>query len=223
MDEERLGSFLASMDPEEPAYLTKLEEEAIRDGVPILRKETQRLLRFLIRTTQVKKILEVGTAVGYSALLMWEASGRTAGITTIENYDKRIVKAKENFARSGAETAITLLEGDAAEILPDLEDKYPLIFMDAAKGQYLSFLPKVTKLLTENGLLITDNIWQDGDILESRYAVRRRDRTIHERMREYLYQLTHSKTYDTLLLNVGDGVAISRKITEENGEAGYGA
>jgi len=211
MDEARLKSFLESLDPEEPEYLARIEADALKDSVPVIRKETQRLLRFLVRTTKAEKILEVGTAVAYSALLMWDASGKRAKITTIENYEKRIRAAEENIRSSGAEKDITLLAGDAAEILPTLEGTYPLIFMDAAKGQYLSFLPEVTRLLSDNGLLITDNIWQDGDILESRYAVRRRDRTIHERMREYLYRLTHSDDYDTLLLNVGDGVALSRK------------
>ena len=106
---------------------------------------------------------------------------------------------------------IELLEGDADVILDDLEGSYPMIFMDAAKGQYLHFLPKVTRLLTEGGILITDNVLQEGDVCESRYAVTRRNRTIHSRMREYLYQLTHSDTYETVILNIGDGVALSVK------------
>ncbi len=211
IDADRLESFLESLDPEESCYLDEVEKEAIREKVPIIRKETQRLLRFLVMYTNPEKILEIGTAIGYSALLMWDASGRRAGITTIENYEKRIGAAKENFMRFDAGEKITLLEGDAAKILPTLKESYPMIFMDAAKGQYLSFLPEVTRLLEEGGLLITDNIWQDGDILESRYAVRRRDRTIHERMRDYLYELTHSEVYDTVLLNIGDGVALSHR------------
>lgn len=220
MDAKRLGSFLESLDPEEPEFLTKIECRALEDKVPIIRKETQRLLRFLVKYTNAERILEVGTAVGFSSLLMWEASGCRAGITTIENYDKRIEAAKENFKQCGAEAQIILLAGDAAEVLPRLTQTYQLVFMDAAKGQYLSFLPEVTRVLAEGGLLVTDNIWQDGDILESRYAVRRRDRTIHERMRAYLYELTHSEDYDTVLMDIGDGVALSCKKRSRRTENG---
>ncbi|MBR6157026.1 MAG: O-methyltransferase [Lachnospiraceae bacterium] len=210
---ERIRSFIESLEPECPQWLTDLEQQAVADMVPIIRKETQQLLRFLVRYSKPEQILEVGTAVGFSALLMWEASGRTARITTIENYEKRIPIARANFVKNGADAQITLLEGDAQEVLTTLDGTYPMIFMDAAKGQYSAFLPEVLRLLAPGGLLITDNVLQDGDLLESRYAVTRRDRTIHARMREYLYELMHSEMLDSTILNVGDGMALSVKKT----------
>ena len=211
MSPERIRSFIESLEPECPQWLTDLEQQALADMVPIIRKETQQLLRFLVRYQKPEQILEVGTAVGFSALLMWEASGKSARITTIENYEKRIPIARENFAKNGADAQITLLEGDAAEVLKTLDGAYPMIFMDAAKGQYSAFLPDVLRLLSPGGLLITDNVLQDGDLLESRYAVTRRDRTIHARMRDYLYELMHSDVLDSTILNVGDGMALSVK------------
>ena len=119
--------------------------------------------------------------------------------------------AKENFARYDKDGRITLLEGDAAEVLKELDGHYDMIFMDAAKGQYIHFLPDVLRLLSPGGLLVSDNVLQDGNIIESRYAVTRRDRTIHSRMREYLYELKHNELLETVILPVGDGVTLSTK------------
>jgi predicted O-methyltransferase YrrM len=137
-----------------------------------------------------------------------------AGITTIENGPPRIPIARENFRRAGREGQITLLEGDAGEILPELLNQghtYDWIFMDAAKGQYPILLPTAVDLLEEDGVLITDNVLFDGEIIESRYAVTRRNRTIHKRMRDYLYTLTHHELLQTTVLPVGDGAAVSVK------------
>ena len=134
-------------------------------------------------------------------------------VTTIENYDKRIPIARANFKRADMEDVL-LLEGDAAEVLKELEGSYDLIFMDAAKAQYIYFLPDVLRLLEENGMLISDNVLQDGDIIESRYAVIRRNRTIHKRMRSYLYELTHHEQLVTAVLPVGDGITVSSKLAK---------
>lgn len=211
IQDDRMISFINSLDSGHPPLLAAIEKEAVTDNVPVIRKEMQGLLKFMVAAFAPEKILEVGTATGFSALLMWEASGKKCKITTIEKYEKRIPVARENLRRAGAENCIELIEGDADEVLDKLEGTYPMIFMDAAKGQYLHFLPKVTRLLADGGILITDNVLQEGDICESRYAVTRRNRTIHSRMREYLYQLTHSDVYKTVLLNIGDGVALSVK------------
>ena len=144
-------------------------------------------------------------------MLMAENTSSDTVITTIEKYEKRIPVAKENFKRAEMEKRITLLEGDASDILKELTGEFDFIFMDAAKGQYLSFLPDVLRLLTPGGMLITDNVLQDGDVLESRYAVTRRNRTIHNRMREYLYELKNHPALDTVILTVGDGIAVSVK------------
>ncbi len=208
---ERYVSFINSLDTENPAYLNELEEYAKKTEVPIIRKQMQSLIRVLLTLGQPKQILEVGTAIGFSALFMSEYAPAGCHITTIEKYEKRIPLARENFRKSGREHRFTLLEGDAAAILPTLTGQFDLIFMDAAKGQYLHFLPDVLRLLAQGGILISDNVMQDGDIIESRFAVTRRNRTIHARMREYLYELKHNEALETVILTVGDGAAVSVK------------
>lgn len=209
--DERTAAFIASMDKGNPPYLDALERFALQEQVPIIRKPTQQLLRFLMAMVKPKSILEVGTAIGFSALLMSEYAPSDCRITTIEKYEKRIPLARENFAKAGRADRITLIEGDAADVLPTLAGPYDLIFMDAAKGQYIHFMPEVLRLLTPGGLLVSDNVLQDGDVMESRFAVTRRNRTIHTRMREYLYELTHHPELTTTVLSVGDGVALSVK------------
>ena len=213
--EERLTAFLNSLDAGNPAWLNELEKEARKTNVPVIRPETQSLLKTLIAAKRPSEILEVGTAIGFSALCMSEYAPEGCHITTIEKYEKRIPVARENFRRFGREERITLLEGDAALVLEGLSGPYDLIFMDAAKGQYPALLPQVLRLLSDGGLLVSDNVLQDGDILESRYAVTRRNRTIHTRMREYLYELKHHPALVTSILPVGDGVAVSVKREKE--------
>lgn len=209
--DERTAAFIASMDKGNPTYLDALERFALQEQVPIIRKPTQQLLRFLMAMVKPKSILEVGTAIGFSALLMSEYAPADCRITTIEKYEKRIPLARENFAKAGRADRITLIEGDAADVLPTLAGPYDLIFMDAAKGQYIHFMPEVLRLLTPGGLLVSDNVLQDGDVIESRFAVTRRNRTIHTRMREYLYELNHHPELTTTVLPVGDGIALSVK------------
>lgn len=209
--DERLRTFINSLDVGNPEWLNDLEKSAKEQDVPIIRTEMQSFLRLLLEIKQPQAILEVGTAVGFSALLMSEYMPQGCHITTIEKYEKRIPAAQENFKKAGREDVITLLPGDAAEILKELEGPFDFIFMDAAKGQYLHFLPEVLRLLSPGGLLVSDNVLQDGDVLESRYAVTRRNRTIHARMRDYLYELKHNPVLETSILPVGDGVTVSVK------------
>lgn len=208
---ERLTSYLHSLDRGNGELLDRIEAEAVRDFVPIIRKETGALLKTLVALKQPRAILEVGTAVGYSALLMGRAMPAGCHLTTIEKYEKRLPIARENFRRASMEDRITLLEGDAEEILAGLTGTWDFIFMDAAKGQYLHWLPMLLRLMPERGVLISDNVLQDGDLIESRYAVERRNRTIHSRMREYLYALTHMEELETSVLPIGDGVTVSVK------------
>lgn len=209
--EERMRTFINSLDPGTPQWLDDLRRQALADDVPIIRTEMGSLLRFLLTMHRPASILEVGTAVGYSALLMSEYMPEGCHITTIEKYEKRIPIARENFQKAGREDKITMLTGDAADILAELETPFDFIFMDAAKGQYMHFLPDVLRLLNPGGLLISDNVLQDGDIIESRYAITRRDRTIHSRMRDYLYELKHNPALETVILPVGDGATVSVK------------
>ena len=210
-DDDRVRIFINSLDSENPAYLNELEQYARKTDVPIIRREMQSLLRVLIAMNSPRQILEVGTAIGFSALFMSEYAPKDCHITTIEKYEKRIPLAKENFRKAGREDRITLLEGDATEILKGLEGPYDMIFMDAAKGQYIHFLPEILRLLPRGGVLISDNVLQDGDIIESRFAVTRRNRTIHARMREYLYEIKHNAGLETVILTLGDGTAVSVK------------
>ena len=209
--DERLVTYINSLDAGNTAMLDQIEREATADYVPIIRKEMQSFLKFLLAMKKPARILEVGTAVGFSAILMAEYDPVPCQITTIENYEKRIPIARENFKRAGKEAQIALLEGDAAEVLKPLEDPYDFIFMDAAKGQYIHFLPEILRLLAKDGVLVSDNVLQDGDVIESRFAVTRRNRTIHKRMREYLYTLTHSEELVTAVLPVGDGITLSTR------------
>ncbi len=210
--EERIKVFINSFDPGNTPFLNELEQFALKTNVPIIRQEVQSLLRLFLAIQKPEKILEVGTAIGFSALLMSEYGPKGCKITTIEKYEKRIPVALENFKRAGKEKDITLFAGDAAEILQSLTGTYDFIFMDAAKGQYINFLPDILRLLRKGGLLLSDNVLQDGDVMESRFAVTRRDRTIHSRMREYLYELTHNEQLRTDILPVGDGVTVSVKL-----------
>lgn len=209
--DERLVTYINSLDAGNTAMLDQIEREATADYVPIIRKEMQSFLKFLLAMKKPARILEVGTAVGFSAILMAEYDPVPCQITTIENYEKRIPIARENFKRAGKEAQITLLEGDAAEVLKTLEGPYDFIFMDAAKGQYIHFLPEILRILEKDGVLVSDNVLQDGDVIESRFAVTRRNRTIHKRMREYLYTLTHSEELVTAVLPVGDGITLSTR------------
>lgn len=210
--EERISTFINSFDIGNTPFLNELEQYAIKTNVPVIRPQMQSFLKLLLAMKQPKQILEVGTAIGFSALLMSEYGPKDCSITTIEKYEKRISLARENFKKAGKEEQITLLEGDATEILKNLAGSYDFIFMDAAKGQYINFLPDILKLMPVGGVLISDNVLQDGDVMESRFAVTRRDRTIHSRMREYLYELKHNEQLCTDILPVGDGVTVSVKI-----------
>ena len=209
--DERMSAFIDSLEPGNTPLLEQIEREARQTNVPIIRTQTQGLIKFLLAVRKPMSILEVGCAIGFSALLMSEYGPNGCRITTIENYEKRIPVARENFRRAGRERDITLLCGDAADILKELTGSYDFIFMDAAKGQYINFLPDVVRLLAKDGILLSDNVLQDGDVIESRFAVTRRNRTIHSRMREYLYEVKHHAQLESVILPVGDGVTVSVK------------
>ena len=209
--DERLVTYINSLDTGNTEILDEIEREALETYVPIVRKEMQSFLKVLLMIKRPMRILEVGAAVGFSSILMSEYMPEGGHITTIENYEKRIPIARENFRRAGKADRITLIEGDAAEVLTELTGEYDFIFMDAAKGQYIHYFPEVMRLLAKGGCLVSDNVMQDGDIIESRFAVERRNRTIHARMREYLYELKHNEELVTSIIPLGDGVTVSIK------------
>ena len=209
--DERMRNYINSLDMGNTPFLEELEQIALRDRVPIIRREMQSCIKMFLALNQPKRILEVGTAVGFSTLLMCEYGPEDLQIVTIENYEKRIPIARENFRKAERESQITLLEGDAGEILKGLKGSFDMIFMDAAKGQYINWLPDVKRLMKKGSVLISDNVLQEGDIIESHYLVERRNRTIYKRMREYLYQLKHDPALVTSILPLGDGVTVSVK------------
>ncbi len=213
--DDRMVTYIHSLEKENNEILEIIEKEALDTYVPIIRKEMQSFLKVLLAVKKPMRILEVGTAIGFSAILMSEYAPPGCRITTIEKYEKRIPIARENFKRAGKEEQITLLEGDALEILQGLDETFDFIFMDAAKGQYIFYMPEVIRLLEKDGVLVSDNVLQEGDIIESRFAVERRNRTIHSRMREYLYELKHHELLETSIIPLGDGVALSTKVREE--------
>lgn len=209
ISEERVESYISSLRRGLPEYLCEMASKAREEGVPIIRDPMIDLMRTLLALRRPMTILEIGCAIGFSALLMKEYAPKGCKITTIESYEPRIIKAKENFCRYDEEQQITLIEGDAVEKIKEMSTGFDMIFMDAAKAQYVTMYDDVKRLLVPGGMLLSDNVFQEGDIIESRYAVTRRDRTIHSRMREYLNMLSQDDDYTTTILAAADGVAIS--------------
>ena len=207
--DERMVTYINSLDMGNTPLLNQIEKEAHETYVPVIRREMQSFLKVLLSIHRPLRVLEVGTAIGFSTLLFCEYGPQEIHVTTIEKYEKRLPIARENFMRAGRENQITLLPGDATEILKNLTEPFDFIFMDAAKGQYIRFLPDVIRLMKPGSILVSDNVLQDGDIVESHYAVERRNRTIYKRMREYLYELKHDERLLTTILPLGDGVTVS--------------
>lgn len=210
--DERIRTYINSLEKTNSRLLEDIEQKAHKDGVPIIRKEMESFLRVMLLIKKPTKILELGTAVGYSAILMSECIEKDAKIVTIENYERRIKEAKENIKKADREKTIELLEGDAMEIMPTLvERQFDFVFMDAAKAQYINFLPQVLRLMKKGAILITDNVLQEGDLIESKFVVRRRDRTIHKRMREYMEVVKNHPELETSIVPIGDGITMSVK------------
>ena len=208
---ERVVAYINSLNVENRDIVETIEKEAREAGVPIIRKEVENFIKVLLKMNSPKKILEIGAAVGYSAIFMAENMTKNCHITTIELDAKRAEIARKNIKRAGKEEYITLLEGDAIKILPELEGEFDYIFLDASKGQYKVFWESILNLCRPGGLIVTDNVLQEGTIVESRYMIEQRDRTIHARMRDFLYELTHCEEFTTSIIPLGDGLALSVK------------
>lgn len=211
---ERLVNYIHSLEPDRSELLETVRKEALAAEIPIIRDETAALLKCFVMMLRPKRILEIGTAVGYSALIMAEAMPEDAVITTVENYEPRVREATKNITGSSYRDRIRLINDDAGKVIKVMASKgeqFDFIFMDAAKAQYINWLPDIIKMMPEGAVLFSDNILQDGRIIESRYQVERRDRTIHTRMREYLFELKHNVQLETSVLTDGDGISISVK------------
>ncbi|MDT2702636.1 O-methyltransferase [Enterococcus dongliensis] len=191
--------------------LGELEELAHENGVPVIPHETVVFLQFLLRQKRPKTVLEIGTAIGFSASLMAETLGEDAKITTIDRFPLMIEKAKKNFEKLDLTEQITLLEGDAADLLSSLEGPYDFIFMDSAKAKYITFLPECLRLLADDGILMVDDIFQAGTILQPIEEIPRKNRAIHRKLNEFLAEITKSPELSSTLLPLGDGVALISK------------
>ena len=189
-----------------PKEILPLDEELRKETLPIVRPETARFLSLLCTLKQPKRILEIGTCVGYSALIMRYSCG--ASIVTMDRYDYMIGRAKENFQKYDPDERITLLEGQASELLPSLTGEFDFIFLDAAKAQYPAFLPHILQLLAKDGLFLADNVLFEGLTADSRRSSRR-DKTIVRRLRSFISSLNSNPGLKTSLLPIGDCVTLS--------------
>ncbi|MDE5782343.1 MAG: O-methyltransferase [Lachnospiraceae bacterium] len=209
--DERIIKFLHSLEGSNGELCDNIEEYARKNYVPIIRKEMESFLKVMVCIKKPKRILELGTAIGYSAIMMSQVMPDNCHITTIENYDKRIPIALENIKKAGMEERITLIEGDALSVIPDINETFDFVFMDAAKGQYMNYLELIIDKIDNGGVIISDNVLQEGDIVKSRFGVERRNRTIHSRMREYLYTIKNIPELETSIVPIGDGITVSVK------------
>jgi len=204
-----IEEYIRNLIPESKGILKELEEYAKNNKVPIIHKEVGQLLRILIRLHGIKNILEVGTAIGYSSILMADAAG-DCKIVTIERDEDMVNKAVDNIRKANMEDKIQVLKGDALEVLKSLEGSFDLIFLDAAKGHYIHFLPECLRLLKKGGLLISDNVLFRG-MIATNDLVKRRKITIVKRLRKYLSDISNNPVLETVVLPLGDGVAITLK------------
>lgn len=216
--DETMNTFLRTIQPMYDGVLGEIQREANAAEVPIIPLETARLISVLLSMKKPKHILEIGTAVGFSAGLMSRYLQPDGTVTTIDRFEVMLKDARPNIKRMDLEETIKILEGDAADILPTLEGPYDVIFLDAAKGQYHSFLPHCLRLMPVGGLLIVDDVLQGGTIAQTRFSVPRRQRTIHKRLRTFLWDITHNEALETSIIPIGDGMALCYKTKETEGE-----
>jgi len=212
LEGNRIPDYIDSLIPANSTLIEEIRDEAVSSQMPIIRRDGEQLLKTILRLKKPRRILEIGTCVGYSAIIMASSTDEDCHIYTVEIGKADYDMALANVHKAGYDGRITCFLGDATDTLHEYVNEgahFDFVFMDAAKGQYINWLPDITKLLDEGGVLLSDNILHDGDIVESRFAVERRDRTTHARLREYLYTLTHSDDYVTSVINVADGMSIS--------------
>lgn len=203
--------YLDIISPVNSQTVEEIRSVAKENYIPIIKRDTENLLKFVLKMQNPKSILEIGCAVGYSAIVMLENSG--ADIVTVEKMPERVEEAKKNIKYANLEDRAKIIEGDAGEILERLVNenkKFDFIFMDAAKAHYITWLPTVKALLKDKGIIFSDNCLQEGDLLESSFAIRKRDKTIHKRMRDYIYLLLHDEDLESWIFSIGDGVLLSR-------------
>lgn len=194
--------------------LGEIEKYANERGIPVIPHETAKFIDFFCATIQPKDILEIGTAIGFSASLMARHLQADGHLTTIDRYELMYERAKENFKKIGLSDRITLIEGDANDVLATLEGSYDLIFMDSAKAKYIEFYPECMRLLKMGGVLIIDDVFQGGTILDDEADIPKRVRKIHRKLNELLDTVLSDQTHRSCLVPLGDGLLMVRKEAE---------
>lgn len=212
---QELVDFMRNKQKRLPGELGKVEAEAHEKGVPVIPHETVVFLQFLLGQLRPKQILEIGAAIGFSSSLMAQFVGDDGHVTTIDRYDVMIKKAKETYQRLALEEKVTLLEGQAAELLPELSGPYDFIFMDSAKSKYIEFLPECLRLLRKGGVLMVDDVFQAGTILDPIEEIPRKNRAIHRKLNQFLEVVMTHPDLTSTLVPLGDGVIL---ITKEKAE-----
>lgn len=208
INEEYIEEYIRSLLPEKNGNFKVMEMYAEENHIPIVQPEVAQLLKVLIKINKPNNILEVGTAIGYSALIMAEVTSAKCKITTIERRKDMIELAINNISKTEYNNKINILEGEAEDILSNLEEKYDFIFLDAAKGQYLDFFNKCIKSLNVGGIIVSDNVLYKGMVATDKLVIRRK-KTIVKRLREFLQYINHIEGYISSVIPIGDGVAIT--------------
>lgn len=217
LTEDYIAKYIDDLQTDCEGQLGELQRWAYEQGLPIIPKEVVKLLGFVLGLKKPKAILEIGMAVGFSASFMSQFLAEDGYIKTIDRYPLMIEKAKENFKKFNLEDKITILEGNANDILPTLdhnEEQFDFVFMDAAKGQYINILPDVLRLTKVGGVIMADDILQEGRVAQDYFEIPRRQRTIHARLNEFLKEITHNDKLRTSIVAIGDGVALIEKLSD---------
>ena len=218
--DDYISKYIRLIQPKYDGILGDIQEEALNAEIPIIPHETARFLSTLLTVKRPKEILEIGTAVAFSAGLMCRYIQPEGHVTTIDRYELMLAEAEKNVKRLGLEDKITIIRGDAAEVLKKLEGPYDFVFLDAAKGQYIHFLPDILRLMPIGGVFVADDVLQGGNIAKSRFTLPRRQRTIHKRMRNFLWDISHLDCLESSIIPIGDGIVFCTKIKEYIPEEG---
>ena len=211
-DEKRFSVFSESLRKPLKKELSKLYAGARERGIPVIDEETMDILSFLLSVKKPERILEIGAAIGFSAAFIIDFAEPSAELTSIEYNDAMADEAEENWKKLGISEWIRFIRGDAVSVIKDEKEQYDFIFLDSAKGQYPMMLPDLKRLLKKGGILFSDNVSMEGRVMESRFFVERRDRTIHERIRSFLWEVSKDPDLQTDLLPLGDGILLALKL-----------
>ncbi len=212
ISDEGLKNYIDGVLPLREGELGRLQEYGYKEGYPIIPKDTAALMAVLLSGEKPKNILELGTAIGFSACFMADFLAEGGRVTTVDRYPLMIEEAKKNITELGKSELIRMIEGDINEVVRSLRGEFDVIFMDGGKGQYINILPDCLRLLRKGGLLIADDILLDGEIGKDRLGIKRRNRTTWSRLRDFIDALVKNDRLETSILTIGGGMAVCRKV-----------